>query len=146
MEQIVDRLWLGSLDDAQGDVAHLHLLFNLSQYVYLAPPGVVVYHDQIDDEVFLDAAVWQRLVEALHDMHQRFLSRVLVHCRLGVSRAPSLVAAYMASCGYAKNPDEALVMILAKRPIVNPHTETWRGVRAWWAQSAPLVGERALRV
>ena len=146
VDQIFDRLWLGNLDDVQGNLDHIDLLFNVCQYAYAAPPGKIVYHDAIRDEVFLDAAIWQRLVESLHDMHHRLNNRVLVHCRLGKSRSPSLVAAYMASCGYAASPEAALQLVTAKRLIAYPHPETWRGVRAWWPQSAPLVGASTLRV
>ena len=140
MDKIIDRLWLGNLDD--GRHAHDRLfppdaILNISQYAYESP--LRVYHETIQDEVFHDAKVWQQLVMRLHVLHGKTNDVVLVHCRLGVSRAPALVAAYLAYCGYSRDVDHALVEVMKKRVISDPHTETWRGVRAWWAQSRGLV-------
>jgi protein-tyrosine phosphatase len=44
---------------------------------------------------------------------------VLLHCGVGVSRAPSFAAAYMAAVGY-KNIDAALKEIRKVRPFIHP--------------------------
>lgn len=44
---------------------------------------------------------------------------VLLHCAQGVSRAPSIAAAYMDVVGY-KNIDAALADIRQVRPIIDP--------------------------
>jgi protein-tyrosine phosphatase len=46
---------------------------------------------------------------------------VLLHCGVGVSRAPSLAAAYMAAVGY-KSIDAALNEIRKARPFIHPST------------------------
>ena len=46
---------------------------------------------------------------------------VLLHCGVGVSRAPSLAAAYMAMVGY-KGIDAAIKEIQKVRPFIHPST------------------------
>jgi protein-tyrosine phosphatase len=46
---------------------------------------------------------------------------VLLHCGVGVSRAPSLAAAYMDAVGF-KNVDAALKEIRQVRPFIHPST------------------------
>jgi protein-tyrosine phosphatase len=46
---------------------------------------------------------------------------VLLHCGVGVSRAPSLAAAYMAAVGY-KSIDATLGEIRILRPFISPST------------------------
>ena len=92
-----------------------------------APP-VTVMHHEIPDEVFLDGSVWSGLTHLLSGLLTHG-NTVLVHCRLGVSRAPALCAAYLMRCGMA--PEEALAYVTARRAVTAVHAETWRGVLAW---------------
>lgn len=135
MHKILERLYVGDLEDGRTATAPITLIMNVSQYSYETPPPLVQYHRSMVDEVFHDARYWQQLVMELYGLHARTDDTVLVHCRLGKSRSPALVAAYLAYCGYARDVDHAFTEVLKKHPETFPHTETWRGVRAWWAQS-----------
>ena len=133
MDQILDRLWLGTFADAAAFAEPTTQMFPLSAILTLceAKPvvaqGIEHIHAPIPDEVYLPRAVWVELVHALttllHDGHT-----VLVHCRLGVSRSPALVAAYLARCGHSRDLAAALVYLVARRGCVAPHAETWRGI------------------
>lgn len=126
MDQILDRLWLGDFADAEQACAPIDYLLTLCE---ACPPSTLrVAHFSIPDEVYLPVE-WSDLVKHLSMFLQR--STVLVHCRLGKSRSPALVAAYLASIGW-HDPETALAYVKSKRAIVEVHSETWRGVTAWW--------------
>lgn len=134
MDQILDRLWLGSWDDGAlqdqlGPACCCTYLLNLSERPYQST--LPIAHLPLADEAFHAPAVWARRVHALAALLTT-RQTVLVHCRLGVSRAPSLVAAYLAWCGHSRDPEHALVWVLARRSCVKPHPETWRGVIYWY--------------
>jgi hypothetical protein len=138
MDQILDRLWLGNWGDAAAyadKTTQAYPQMGILTLCEQLPPVALCasyVHMPIADEVFHSPFIWDKLVEALATLlHKR--TSVLVHCRLGVSRAPSLVAAYLAHCGYSSDPRAALVHIVVRRRCVAPHPDTWRGVETWWS-------------
>ena len=130
MEQILNTLYLGSLLDGYTITKHqaIQHIVNLSQFSYPCESRPVT-HAPFPDETYIHPELWQRLVLMLEGL--LCTTTVLVHCRLGVSRSPALVAAYLAKIQQT-TPWEALKYIRAKRPMVSPHTETWKGVMEWW--------------
>ena len=140
MDQILDRLWCGSYADAQrlcepeAVGAPITSVLNVSQYAY-TNPYIATVHYPIQDEVVLPAANWQVLTHLLSDL---LVARctVLVHCRLGKSRGPSLCAAYLMRCGFSA--EKALQWVKQRRVVADPHPVTWQSVLAWSA-SPPHV-------
>ena len=135
MDWIFGRLACGSTEDAElitpsGMTAIMTLcevpMANRHRLIHYA-------HLPIPDEVWLPPDVWKERVGELAHLLGVCRLTVLVHCRLGVSRAPALCAAYLMHCGMA--PDEARDYVQARRPVVNIHPETWRGVLEWWEHS-----------
>lgn len=59
---------------------------------------------------------------AMHEITRALAygNNVLIHCHAGISRAPSITAAYMYRTGFASF-DDCLKFIKEKRPIVHPH-------------------------
>ena len=135
MDQILDRLWLGDLEDGRRVDIPCTAVLNLCEHSY-DNPAVVLIHAPLTDEVCHPPHEWQSRVYAL----QHLLSlghTVLVHCRLGKSRSPALVTAYLAAAGW--DLAQARLVIQARRGCVTIHPETWRGVEYWWTQQ----GKRA---
>lgn len=134
MEQILERLWLGSFEDAE--IAHLSPLPKFGALVTLCEAApqtpLALLHMPIPDEVFLEAHLWASRVETLAQL-QESLVTTLVHCRLGVSRSPALVAAYLAHIGMMPTPERALGYVMGRRKVVNVHSDTWYGVTSWWS-------------
>src|SRR5205823_4475074 len=93
--------------------------------------NVLLIHSPIPDECFLSADIWEILVRGLMEC-MATKHRLLVHCRLGKSRSPALVAAYLARIGFSDNPESALAYVTGIRDVVAVHPETWRGVQEWW--------------
>jgi protein-tyrosine phosphatase len=130
MDQILDRLWLGDFEDAERvTLEQCTCVMTLCEHApQLTTPEMAHIHAPIPDRVWLPAGAWGELVHALRRA-VRDEEAVLVHCRLGVSRSPALVAAYLAQCGYEL--ETALAYLVSRRSCVAPHAETWRGVKAW---------------
>jgi protein-tyrosine phosphatase len=129
MNQILDRLFLGSLADGQAATAPITCLLNVSQYSYDSPLRTI--WAPLEDEVLLPPEEWQSLVHVLA-VQLSHGETVLVHCRLGKSRAPALVAAYLVSCGWT--PGGARNCVQARRREVAIHEATWAGIDQWWME------------
>ena len=56
--------------------------------------------------------------------------RVLVHCAEGISRSCVIGTAYLYECGMSL--DEAVALIRARRPIVNPSPHLLRALRDYY--------------
>ncbi len=131
MNKILDNRYIGDLSDgfSASKKPYISHIVNVSQYLYLSTTPVT--HAAFEEERFYDVSHWQRLVLMLEGLC--VTSTVLVHCRLGVSRSPSLVAAYLTKL-QGTTPWIALRFIQDKRPMAQPHKETWRGVMEWWGK------------
>ena len=133
MEQILDRLWLGDATDAEALKYSRGAVLTLNEDIPRLISSIMHVHAPIPDEVFLPPPIWIELLHTLTQLVHQY-SVVLVHCRLGVSRSPALVAAYLAWCGHSQDPERALAYVKGKRRRVNVHPETWSGVIAWWGR------------
>lgn len=122
MTQIWERLFVGSLQDAERlsrkNPNRIATVISLSedrvedkaadvQYVYLP----------IEDDEPVPTRQFNAVMDAITANIRS--SIVLVQCGMGISRAPTLTAAYMHSVGY-KNFDAAIEEIRQVRPIINP--------------------------
>ncbi len=132
MDQILERLYLGSLEDAQVQPAPVTRILNLAQRSYLSQIPCRWYW--IPDERWLPAPVWERLSAQVARWIDGEHQCVLVHCRLGVSRSPSVVVATLLRCGYFREPETALQYVHRCRELVNPHQATWASLCAWWQE------------
>ncbi len=61
--------------------------------------------------------------------------RVFVHCIGGISRSPSIVAAYL-SLHHRMTVDAAFDLIRSKRPSIQPHADQIASVKEWRARHA----------
>lgn len=133
MNKILDSLYFGAFSDADGatreTLAPCTAILTLCE---AAPAhGLRGMHYPLPDEVFLPESAWQTGMFILAAWINSG-ETVLVHCRLGVSRAPALVAAYLALTGHFPDPTTAGKWLGMLRPIVRIHPATMAGVMAWW--------------
>ncbi len=135
MTRIMTNLFLGSLRDAEElAVSNPH---NIKAVITLCESWVVekrhglrYVHIPIEDDEPVPIFKFDRIVNAIGENRRR--GAVLVHCGEGVSRAPSLTAAYMHVVGYL-NIDSALAEIKRLRPYINPSDTLLESVRRRWA-------------
>ena len=129
LDWILNRLACGSFEDAQAPEPRITVIMNLSERAYSSTARLI--HAPFPDEVYLEPLLWSERVAQLRALlHSR--ETVLVHCRLGKSRSPSLCAAYLMACGMAT--ERALQYVTTRRHLAQPHAETWRGVLAWYKE------------
>ena len=132
MNRILDRLYCGAFDDVPACAdAGITCVLSLCEAQPEPIPGVLMLHAPFPDEVDIPVHVWAELITALTRV-LRYGYTVLVHCRLGVSRSPTLCAAYIARAGVFPL-DDALTYVRLCRNIANPHSATWASVGAWYA-------------
>ena len=131
MTHIWERLWLGSLRDADGladENPHgITAVISLCEACVAAKRWDVRYvHIPIEDAEPVPVPKFDAIMGAIAQNIRR--GTVLIHCAEGSSRAPSLTAAYMHSVGY-KQIDAALAETKRLRPITNPSKTLFESVK-----------------
>jgi histidinol-phosphate aminotransferase len=122
MDFITSQLAVGSREDAENSAAlaacGIDTLLSLAP---LARPSGVArqFSVALPDRVVLPGALIDEAVNFLLDQTARG-RRVLVHCEMGISRSPTIAAAYL---HLAQGVDlaQALRSVRAARPIAEPH-------------------------
>jgi len=117
-----ERLWVGGLADAEelaaGNPSGITTVISLCELpVETRSRGINYLHVPISDDESVPVHQFDRILDALCE-NLRW-GTVLLHCGVGVSRAPSFAAAYMAAVGY-KGIDAALGDIRKMRPLISP--------------------------
>ena len=122
MTQIWERLFIGCLADAEEladeNTNDITTVISLSEIpVQTRREDVKYVHLPIEDDVPVPVRQFYGVMDAIRKNIR--WGTVLLHCGMGVSRAPSLAAAYMAAVGY-KGIDAALKEIRKVRPFIHP--------------------------
>ncbi len=131
MTQVWERLFLGGLNDAKllakGNPNNIDTVISLCDgCVTSKRPGVNYIHIPIADEQPVPVGRFGRIVSAIAENIR--WGTVLVHCGVGISRAPSMTAAWMHVVGY-KNIDAAIEEIRLMRPFIAPSTVLLNSVK-----------------
>ena len=131
MTQVWERLFIGGLTDAQrlakGNPNHIDTVISLcEQCVTSKRPGVNYVGIFIEDEQPVPVGKFDSIMDAIAENIRWGV--VLVHCGVGISRAPSMTAAYLHVVGY-KNLDAAIEEIKAVRQIINPSKVLLQSIR-----------------
>jgi dual specificity phosphatase 12 len=124
MTQIWERLFLGSIADAEqlaeANPSGITTVVSLSEIpVGSKLRGINYLHLPIADDEPVPVGKFDRILDAIAENIR--WGTVLVHCASGISRAPSMAAAYMDAFGY-KGIDAALDEIRKVRPFIQPST------------------------
>lgn len=124
MTKIWERLHIGSIADAESlavsNPERIKTVLSLSEISVKAQRASINYlHLPIADDEPVSVRQFDRILDALYENCR--WGTVLLHCSLGVSRAPSLAAAYMDAVGY-KPMDAAIGEIRKLRPVISPST------------------------
>jgi protein-tyrosine phosphatase len=124
MTKIWERLFIGGITDAEklavGNPHGITTVVSLSELpVESKRNGINYLHLPIEDDEPVPVYQFDRILDAISE-NIRWGS-VLLHCGVGVSRAPSLAAAYMDAVGY-KSIDAAVKEIRKVRPFIHPST------------------------
>jgi protein-tyrosine phosphatase len=122
MTQIWERLWVGGLTDAErlarGNPNEIDTVISLcSECVSTKRRGVNYVHIPIEDARPIPVGKFDAVIDAISENIR--WGTILLHCGVGISRAPTLTAAYMHCVGY-RTIEASLSEIERLRPIINP--------------------------
>lgn len=127
MDYIFSRLALGNIRDARAEPP-VDAILNLSEFHY--PTNRIYRCLYFPDGMYIHPLdLIGECTEFIRDQLQQGHS-ILVHCAEGISRSCVIGAAYLYECGMSL--DEALALIRAKRPIVNPAPLLIRALRDYY--------------
>ena len=131
MTRIWERLFVGTLDDAnQLAETNLHRITTVISLCDATPlnsaNGVNYLHFPISDTRPIAGGAFDRIMDAVAENIR--WGTVLLHCMGGQVRGPLIAASYMDIVGY-KNIDEALLEIMALRPITSVSPVLLRSVK-----------------
>ncbi len=131
MTQIWERLYIGGIADAEslavGNPERITTVVSVSEIPVEAKRASINYlHFPIKDDEPVSVRQFDRILDALSENIR--WGTVLLNCSQGVSRAPSIAAAYMDAVGY-KSIDAALDEIRRVRPFANPSTILLNSIR-----------------
>jgi protein-tyrosine phosphatase len=131
MTQIWERLFIGGIADAErlavANPAGINTVVSLSETpVENKRRDINYFHLPIEDGEPVSVRQFYAVMDAIRKNIR--WGTVLLHCAQGVSRAPSMAAAYMGVVGY-RNLDASLKEIRRVRPFVCPSTELLESLR-----------------
>ena len=124
MTQVWERLWVGGLTDAErlvkGNPNGIDTVISLCELAVQSKRDDVTYvHLPTGDDLPVPIRQFYSIMDAIRKNIR--WGTVLLHCGVGISRAPSMAAAYMDAVGY-KHIDAAIEEIRQMRPIIEPST------------------------
>jgi predicted protein tyrosine phosphatase len=148
MTEILPRLFLGGINNTYDreflhaeNITHVLTIFEGNHSTdAMATKGVLHMSIRMydsDAEPIYD--VFERAVAFIHDA-MNSNGAVYVHCLMGISRSPTLVAAYLMS-HRAMNAEQALAFLIEKRPIVCPNDGFRAALKRWESPSSAAAAK-----
>jgi protein-tyrosine phosphatase len=124
MTQVWERLFIGGLSDAEelaeGNPLRITTVVSLTEIpVEAKRKGVNYVHVPIADDEPVPFRQFTTVMDAIAKSIRK--GNPLLHCGVGVSRAPSLAAAYMDAVG-CMGVETAIGEIRKLRPVISPST------------------------
>lgn len=137
---ITPQVVIGSRRDAENDDALIHHRIDaVLSFAPLERPAPVARQLSLElrDRVALPVEVIEEAVAFLRDQVSRG-RRVLVHCEMGLSRSPAIVACYLHE-ELGLEIDAAVRQIRAVRPAADPHPALLASIRDYYAADAATL-------
>jgi|ERR1017187_431180 protein-tyrosine phosphatase len=133
MTQIWERLFVGSLQDAQRisqkNLNGIATVITLCEQCVEGKASDVRYvHLPIEDDEPVPVRQFNAVMDAIAVSIRT--GNVLVHCAVGFSRSPTMAAAYITRVGFADF-DDALAEIERLRPITDPSETLLNSVKEY---------------
>lgn len=134
MNKIMDRIYVGDRQDAIDLMVtnpnNIGAILNVCE-TQDPPLDVVSLYMPFADCAPIPEYEFRACMQWLQDQYVRFDRNIFIHCHLGISRSPTICAAFMAQNKLAENIDIAVSIIRAVRPIVWPHQLTLESAKRY---------------
>jgi protein-tyrosine phosphatase len=133
MNKIIDRFYVGDWNDAQSlkqsNPNEISSVLNVCENIDDLPAVAYLHaafkdHETIPKDKFDLCMIWLNTQYSAN-------RTILVHCALGVSRSPTICAAFLTKLQVAANIDAALTLVRSARPQVNPAPLTWASAKEY---------------
>lgn len=134
LDFITPQIVIGSRRDAENDDALIHHRIDAVLSLATLPRPASVSRQfslEMRDRVTLPGEVIEEAVAFLREQVKRG-RRVLVHCEMGYSRSPAIVACYLHQ-ELGMELDAAVRHIRAARPAADPHPVLFASIREYYA-------------
>jgi dual specificity phosphatase 12 len=131
MTKIWERLYIGGIADAEeladGNPSGITTVISLCEVPVAAKcRGINYLHLPIADDEPVPVQQFDRILDSLYENCR--WGTVLLHCSLGISRAPSLAAAYMDAVG-CMGIAAAINQIRKVRPFIHPSSTLLKSLK-----------------
>jgi dual specificity phosphatase 12 len=137
-QMIIDRLWLGSIDSTYDScqleymkITHvLTVMEDIHTTRSMVERMVKIHHIPIGDHV--NAPICTYFIEAIKFIQEALENggSVYVHCYAGISRSPTIIAAYLIKT-HSMDVEKALELIRSRRPCADPNPGFMKALRLW---------------
>jgi protein-tyrosine phosphatase len=132
LTKVSERIYLGSSDDAEALAAanphHIKAVLTLSEEPVHCHSSLIRYlHFPVCDAKPIPIAWLNSILTAIEDNFHE--GPVLVHCSAGLSRSPTVVAAFLDRVGFLSFPD-AMRFMESIRPAIAPSPILVRSIAA----------------
>jgi len=119
MTEIIDRLYVGNVIDAQELVGsnpnNIEVVLNLStEPPYPLNPTIEYKECRFEDNENHPMS-YEKFQEIMAFLDSRSDKRILIHCQQGVNRAPTVTAAWLTWTNYSKSFESAVELVRLKR-------------------------------
>ena len=135
MNEIVDRLYIGDWNDAlsltHSNPNSIAAVLNVCENINVGLAMSSYLHIPFPDHFPIPADKFSICMSWLNAQYNSCRRRVFVHCACGVSRSPTICAAFLTKVGLASNIDEALTIIKNARPQADPDFLVFASARSY---------------
>ena len=138
---ILDRLALAKRDGLEETPQKTTAFLNVGDVADLYPPPLIYHKIPLKDGTPIPV---EKMLEAIAWIQENIVSRkVLVFCRYGRGRSASVIIGYLCSTGLGY--EDALRLVISKKPDISPLPELAETIRKALAGKAVLLGESGKR-
>jgi len=132
MNKITDRLFVGNWGDALSliwpNANYISAVLNVCENLDQLDSNIAYMHVPFPDHLPIPKESFDMCMNWLNGQYT-LGKNILIHCAVGVSRSPTICAAFLVKTGLAKTIDEGLQIIKQARPEVDPAPLTFLSAR-----------------
>ena len=125
ISRIVKQLYISDWSDAQSllyaNPESITAVLNVCEEEdnFTSLPWMKYFHCAFEDHKPIPREKFDACMSWLNERY-RLQNNILIHCALGVSRSPTICAAFLTKQKIVSSMDEGIKLVKLSRPIINP--------------------------